>query len=300
MAPVSEDLPMSVLSGIVRFWHRIERWRNNWIREAIEFREHVSGPGHGLRLSDLFKVAAEDLFHQNSLQVHSALELYEMGKHALNEEELASLRAFIILLDNVWLRNFSKGISVGYTVSRWHPITGLFELNMDQDKPRTETMPNHEFDHIDTIKLPRIEVLKKCSGDVLSRIWRRSDRYIYSFHKWRVEPSKNNLDGLVNELGIYSRVIMDEAKADEYSDEYKVFGLPGWSLIPAMSISAGVITSYATSEPTLAGLASLLPVLSLRPILKGYGKSRKVTDIKVEFNNGLAIGDRARQYTRTF
>ena len=95
MAPVSPDfVDIKLLSDIGKFWDRTKNWRNSWIQRSIEFRENISGPGHGLRLSDLYSIAAEDLFNQHNLKVHNALELYEMGRQSLNEVDLGSLRAF--------------------------------------------------------------------------------------------------------------------------------------------------------------------------------------------------------------
>jgi hypothetical protein len=310
VAPTPEGLPEKVASEVENFWGSIREWRTSWIPEAIRQRRRDSGPDEGLRLTDVVQAADRDLFHGKGKEIKTSSDLLKKAERVLSVERIRYLRAFLILLDDQWSRNYCHGmnqcgISLGLTTPRWHPVTSLLAVEMAHTAPGGMG-PRGESEVLKDlrVRLPSLKVLRETSAEVLEDIWKNGEDYFSALERWRQNPSKCRTEKLAEKLDSYSRMVVSKTHADRNFCECEVMRVSLGDLVQFLGTLGGIMALSSVKLPASAGptvqatVSFVFSCLVLKPLFKCVAKKRTQVRASVEFRTGVSFGESASQITK--
>jgi hypothetical protein len=273
-----------IVSRINEFWSRTKEWRERWIEESSQVRPAEDG----IRLSDLYHVAAKTFSSGNPERISSGWDLVRLCKEqGADNQRLIDLRRILILMDLLYQRNFNQGMTaangtMGLTLPRWHRIAAFFDLGILPESEQDAPLISNDFDSLDVltdkkeIKLPTLKALRRTPGYVFKAIWNEGEKYRIALHHWRMSPNASTFSYLADELGPYSQIINQKVRADSQVGSYWIGPTAQRFLPPILTFATGAAVFCASlnydaspfqKDVIQRAATNLLPTLVILPLI---------------------------------
>jgi hypothetical protein len=259
-------------------------------------------------------IAAKSLDSDGRGQITNGQDVLAVARRTLKDEgRIKDVRNLLVLMDLVWQLNFragmrSGGVAMGLCVPRWQQVLSYIDLDIVPPpdgadwKDELEVLDAVEVEF--TIELPTLRALRKTTGDVIRNVWRDGGSYRKALQDWRRRPSQENKRFLANELGQYSRIIIQAVKAGTAVQKIDVASIAANLLIPALGLGLGASAVYAhqhregLSDETKIVWPMVMqasPVLFFIPSALGW---RRKTEARIR-REEIAVGSGNREIVLT-